>query len=160
MTQELLVLDKRKAPTFVMRVRQGVLVLDLTISSLVFDEPSLLDHRYTLYQIDTSRDSLKSIRNPRNADWSKFRCELGDKLSNYNGFRAMGKDDLEVMAVMLDTSTRDAFTLSCPEKIIQDKSLWWTKEPNKLRKNNRRKLRVSLRQNVLERGESYREAQR
>ncbi len=75
-----------------MRVRQGVVVLDLSISSLVFDEPSLLDHRYILYQIDTSRDTLKSIRNPRNTDWSKFRCELGDKLSNYNGFRAMGKD--------------------------------------------------------------------
>ncbi len=71
MAQELLVLDKRKAPTFLMRVWQGVLVLDLAISSLVFDEPSLLDHGYILYQIDISCDTLKSIRNPRNTD-SKF----------------------------------------------------------------------------------------
>ncbi len=71
-----------------------------------------------------------------------------------------GKDYLEVMAVMLDVSIRDAFTSSCSEKIIQDKSLEWTKELNELRKNTRRKLRVALRQNVLEHWESYCEAQR
>ncbi len=42
---------------------------------------------------------------------------------------------LEMVAAMLDTSIRDYFTLNCPEKIIQDKSIWWTNELSKLRKN-------------------------
>ncbi len=70
------------------------------------------------------------------------------------------KDDLEVVAAMLDTSIRDSSASSCPEKIIKDKSMWWTKQLNKLRKNARRKLRVALCQNVPEHWESYHEAQR
>ncbi len=69
------------------------------------------------------------------------------------------KDDLEVVAAMLDTYIRDSFALSCPEKIIQDKRMWWTKELNKPKKNIRRKLRVALCQNVPEHWESYHEAQ-
>ncbi len=38
-------------------------------------------------------------------------------------FRAESKDDLEMVAAMLDTSIRDSFILSYPEKIIQDKSM-------------------------------------
>ncbi len=59
---------------------------------------------------------------------------------------------------MLDTSIRDYFTSSCPEKIIEDKNMWWTNELNKLRKNTRRKLRVTLRYSGLEHWESYHEA--
>ncbi len=93
MAQELLVLNNGKAPTFVTRVREEV--LDLTVCSLglyrlvwgwcVSDEPSLSDHRNILYRIDTPREALKSIRNPRNTDWSKFRSELEDKLNYYKG---------------------------------------------------------------------------
>ncbi len=89
MAQELLVLNKGKAPTFVTRVRQEV--LDLTICSLGFqrlvwgwhvsDQPSLWDHRYILYRIDTPHKTPETIRNPRNTEWSKFRNELGDKMN-------------------------------------------------------------------------------
>ncbi len=105
-----------------------------------------------------------------------------DKLNYYNGFKVESKDDLEMVAAMLDnsvrdsfasveskddlemvaaildTSVRDSFASSCPQKINQDKSMWWTKKLNKLRKNTRRKLWVALYQNVLEHWESYREA--
>ncbi len=158
MAQELLVLNKGKAPTFVARVRQEV--SDLPRCSLgfqrlvwgwhVFDEPLLSDHRYIVYQIDTPHKTPKMIRNPRNTDWSKLRNELGDKLNHYNGFRVERKDDLEVVAATLHTSIRDSFASRHPEKIIQDKSMWWTKKLNKLRKNTRRKLRVALCQNVPE----------
>ncbi len=126
------------------------------------DEPSLSDHRYIVYRIDSTQETLKTIQNPRNADWNKFRNDLGEKLNYYyNEFRVGSKDDLEVMAAMLDTSIRDSFASSWPGKIIQDKSsMWWTKELNKLRKYTRRKLRVALRQNVPEHWESYRKAQR
>ncbi len=124
------------------------------------DESSLSDHKYIVYRIDTPHKTPKTIRNLRNTDWSEFRNELGEKLNYYNGFRVESKDDLEVVAAMLETSIRDTFASSCAKKIIQDKSMWWTKEPNKLRKNTRRKLRVVLRQNVPEYWESYREAQR
>ncbi len=72
--QKLLVLNKGKAPTFFTRVREEV--LDLTICSLglqrlvwgwhVSDEPSLSDHRYIVYQIDTPQKTPKTIRNTRN----------------------------------------------------------------------------------------------
>ncbi len=107
----------------------------------VSDEPSLSDHRYIVYRIDTPRETPKTIRNSRNKDWNKFRNELGDKLNYYNMFRVESRDDLELVAAMLDTSIRDSSASSCPGKIIQDKSIWWTKELNKLRKNTRRKLR-------------------
>ncbi len=110
------------------------------------DEHLLSDHRYIVYRIDTSQETLKTIRNPRNADYNKFKNELVDQLNYYyyNVFRVEGKDDVEVAAAMLDTSIRDSFTSSCPEKIIQDKSMWWTKELNELRKSARRKLRVAV----------------
>ncbi len=74
----------------------------------------------------------KTIRNPRNTDWIKFRNELGDKLNYYTGFRVESRDDLEVVAAMPDISIRDSFASSCTGKIIQDKSMWWTKELDKL----------------------------
>ncbi len=94
----------------------------------------------------------KSICNPWNTDLSKFRSELEDKLSYYNGFRVETR--MTWMTVMLNTSMRYSYISSWPHKIIQDKSLWWTKELNKLRKNTRRKLSAVLRQNVPEHWES------
>ncbi len=73
----------------------------------------------TLSEIDTP----KSIRNPKKKDWGKFRGELGDKLRYYNGVRVEDKDDLEVMAVMLDTSIGDSFISNCPEKMIQNERM-------------------------------------
>ncbi len=112
MAQELLVLNKGKTPTFVTRVRQEI--LHLTICSLAFqrlvwgwnvsDEPSLSNHRYTTYQIGTHYKTPKTIRNPRNTDWSKFKNELGNKLNYDNGFRVESKDDLEMVTAMLNTS--------------------------------------------------------
>ncbi len=55
------------------------------------------------------QETTKSIRNPRNTNWSKFRSELEDKLSYYNGFRVESKDDLEMMMVFLNTSIREFF---------------------------------------------------
>ncbi len=115
--------------------------------------------KHILYLIYTSRETPNSICNLRNTDWSKFRSELGDKLNYCNGFRVESKDGLEVMVVMLDTSIRDSFTSSYPNKTIQDKSMWWSNELNKLRKNTRRKLRLAKRQSGLEHWESYCEAQ-
>ncbi len=65
----------------------------------------------------------------------KERSTARIRANYYNGFRVESKDDLEVVAAMLDTSIRDSFASSCPEKIIQDKNTWRTKELNKLRKN-------------------------
>ncbi len=134
-------------------------VVEVGLGAGVSDEPSLSDYRYILYRNDTPQVTPKSIQNYRNTDWCKFRSELRDKLNYYNGFRVESKDDLEMVVAMLDTSIRDSFTSSCPEKIIQDKSMWWTNELSKLRKNSRGKLSVALRQSVLEHWESYREAQ-
>ncbi len=53
--------------------------------------------------------------------------ELKGKLNYYNGFTVESKDDLEMVAAMLHTFIKDSFISSCPEKIIQDKSMWWTK---------------------------------
>ncbi len=121
---------KRKAPTFVIRVRQEG--LDLTIcnpglqrlvwSWCVSDEPSLSDYRYIPYQIDNPQETAKLINNLKAQ--IKFRSELWDKLIYYNGFWMESKDNMEVMAAMLDTSMKDFFTSSCPEKTIQDKSIW------------------------------------
>ncbi len=60
-------------------------------------------------------------------------------MNYYNGIRVESEDNLEMVTAMVDTSIRDSFTISCPEKIIQDKSIRWT---NELRKNSMRKLRV------------------
>ncbi len=58
------------------------------------DEPLLLDHRYIVYWIDTPQETPKTIQNPRNTDWNKFRNETGvGGLTYYNGFRVESKDD-------------------------------------------------------------------
>ncbi len=86
MAQELLVFNKGKASTFVMRVRQ--VVSDLTICSFglqrlvwawhMSDEPALSYYRYIVYRIATSQETPKTIQNPRNTNWNKLRHELGD----------------------------------------------------------------------------------
>ncbi len=87
------------------------------------DEPSLSDHRYILNPTDTPSETPKLIQNPRNTNWSKLKSEMEGKLNYYTKFKVEGKDDPEMVAAMLDTSIRDSFTSSCPEKIIQDKSM-------------------------------------
>ncbi len=70
------------------------------------------------------------------------------------------KDDLELMAAMLNTFIRNSFTLGCSKKTIQDKSIWRTNEPNELRKNARGKPRVVLCRNGSDHWKSYHEAVR
>ncbi len=75
-------------------------------------------------------------------------------------FRVESKDDLELVAAMLDTYITDSFTSSCQTKTIQDKSTWSTNELNRLRKNTRRKQRVALGWSGPVHWESYHKAQR
>ncbi len=91
--------------------------------------------------MDTPHKTPKTIRTPGIQTRVNSGTNWGDKLNYYNVFRVESKDDLEVMAAMLDTTIRDSFASSCTEKIIQDKSMWWTKELNKHRKNTRWKQR-------------------
>ncbi len=78
---------------------------------------------------------------------------------NYHWIMIEGKEDLKVVATILDTSLRDSSNSSCPVKIIQEKGAWWTDNVNKLRKHTRRELRAPLRSNVPANWDSYREAQ-
>ncbi len=64
-------------------------------------EPSLLDHRCIPYWMDTSQGIPWVIQDPRNADWNKSRMKWK---TNW-----ITKDDLEMVATMLDTSIRDSF---------------------------------------------------
>ncbi len=114
MAQRLLVQNKGKSPTFIMRVRLEV--LDLTICIIgalklihgwrVPNEPSLSHHRCILYTIGTPQVLQKEHRNTKKTNWSKFRSELRDKLT-YHWLRIEGKKDLETVAAMRDISLRD-----------------------------------------------------
>ncbi len=39
----------------------------------------------------------------------------------YHWFRIEGKEDLETVAAILDTSLRDSFNLNCPVKVVEEK---------------------------------------
>ncbi len=86
----------------------------------VSDGPSLLDPKYILYRICTPQVFRKNIL--RYTNWSKFRSELGDKM-NYHWFWIEGKEDLETVPAVLDTSPRESMNSSYPVKIVQERIL-------------------------------------
>ncbi len=141
MTQDLLVQSKGKAPMFITRVRQEVLVLTIRstgIQKLIIDWRVPDDRHYRVISPSTAVRTQKLKRHKlEQVEWTRKQVEL-------SLVQIEGKEDLETVAVILDTSLRDSFNSSYLVKTVQEKNASWTDGLNKLRKRTRRKLRTAL----------------
>ncbi len=81
-----------------------------------------MSRHYQIIDISCTGLALpKHYRRNTEPNWSKFRTELGGKLS-YHQFRIESKEDLEIVAAILDTFPKDSSNLSYPLKIVQEKN--------------------------------------
>ncbi len=64
----------------------------------------------------------KKHRNPKETVGANLRVNKEREGLNYHWFRTEGKEDLEIVEAMLETSLIDSFNSNCPVKTAQEKT--------------------------------------
>ena len=124
-SNNLFILNKGNEPTFVNSIREEVIDISLCSESLipdisdwfVWDELSLSDHRYIIFEIGNIRFKPIFIRNPRATNWEVYKERLEALLLDWdvNSFDIRG---LEEAANSLSGAISIAYESACPLKMI------------------------------------------
>lgn len=146
-TNNLDILNRGCAPTFINKIRQEVLDLTITSPCLAYKclkwhvskEASLSDHKHICFEIQASQSEEKKFRNPKRTNWTQYQtilkyetCNLEDTISS--------PDCIDLQANQLVYNMINAYEQSCPiSKKKGNKQLpWWNEELATKRKETRK----------------------
>lgn len=141
-SNKLEVANRGNEPTFVTQTRSEV--IDITIGTPkvcseirgwhVSTEPTLSDHRYIRFNLNTPQGEVSTYRNPKTCDWTLFRERLGQGLDECPS-RLRTPMDVELMNNIIKSAIINAYEESCPLKVRKTKreTLWWNPELSTLR---------------------------
>lgn len=141
----LLIANKGSEPTFVSPIGESVIDLTLTDNITVnrwklSEKESLSDHRYIDFEIAFNHTTVcKPFRNPRRADWDKFRDNLNSNSPPSNetiGSTEVLDEKVRNLTKWVTGAFDRACPLSRPRKSKQPP--WWSKELSVLRDSARR----------------------
>lgn len=134
-------------PTFVTSVRREV--IDITMASPIVNraihgwhvssEPSLSDHRYIRFNIETPKVEPGTYRNPKTCNWELYKHTLKQELDQCPR-RPQTPAAVELMNDFVSTAIIKAYEHSCPlrERREDRRVPWWNRELSSLRTEVRR----------------------
>ena len=123
-------------------------VIDLTLTSLdmeslimnwhVSSEPSLSDHRYIEFDIDSPVPKSEEYRDPRRTNWSRYTDELRDKLAEID-MEIQSVLDLEDYSKRIKMAVISSYEISCPiRRTATKRCRWWSKKLETMKINVRK----------------------
>lgn len=155
------------APTFITRNRKEVLDLTLATNSSsltvrnwrVSDEASLSDHCWIRYQVDCEREKRSVIRNPRKADWVRYKEVLDASLMTPAKECLMKGKVIDRVVDDIGILLTDAFDTSCPISRTSNggKPPWWNVNVEECRKSARLLHNKAKRLNTTADWDNYKE---
>jgi hypothetical protein len=168
-SSNLQIFNRGNESTFCNSVRQEV--IDITVGSYelmdsivdweVSLEPSLSDHRHILFTLQGSVPVLLT-RNPRGTKWDSFREDLRERLEGGPEMSMEDEEGLGLAGRWIQQALIQAYEGNCPQRPIRKgkKSLKWTAELQRLRREVRRLFNKCRANNDTHSWELYRETQR
>ena len=156
---DLLIENRGNKPTFVNSNREECLDVTLASSNIselihswrVTNDETFSDHKLIKFKLKGQFPQRKPFRNPRKADWEKYRSILEEKLMNvehlerYLTITSLEKANEECTAAMIQ-----AFEEACP--LINPKPLYkgalWSNELEKMKKGLRKAWNRAGKRNV------------
>ena len=119
-------------PTFRTKTREEVLDLTLTNRNAwncirdwhASDVPSISDHMYIRFTIQSSTKKTKMIRNIRRTCWNKYVSKLEQRLCELNRVpvNISSIDDIEALAATVQSKIMKSYNLACPMRKIRRKT--------------------------------------
>ncbi|XP_050312879.1 uncharacterized protein LOC126747944 [Anthonomus grandis grandis] len=115
------IINVGEEPTFVNILHREIIdltigkgrICDLVKKWHVSDEPSLSDHRYIRFDLESMDTNPETYRNARKTDWDLFNEILGRELENCPT-EAKDNVELEVLTESVTEAIKVAFENSCP----------------------------------------------
>jgi hypothetical protein len=167
-SSNLKILNRRNEPIFcsggrleVTGITLGSLrLLESIIDWMVSSEPSLSDHRYTLFTLGGSVP-LRLIRNPRGTNWGSFKGDLRNRLEGGTEMNVNNEAGVGLAIHRVQQALISACKDNCPLRPVKTgrKSLKWTVELESLRRGVRRFFNKCQSDKNLHSWDLYREAQ-
>ena len=141
---DLEILNKGCEPTFVTSRSQTVIDITLatpTISSKITEwhvstEPTMSDHRYIKFNINSYKATPKAYRNPKLTDRQSFRDHLSTTMRDFPINVILDVTTLETAVQRLQNHIIESYENSCPVKSANARrstAPWWCKELSKLK---------------------------